>query len=124
MATFSGVDLFGSVCTVKTVQAPRRRQMTRYPGVNGIASKDMGGDGGVSVVDGWLYAPTTGGLDSAEATIRGYQYGTVPQVFVNNYGDSFNNVLLNEFETDDRVYPLAGGQGFARRFRAIFLHLS
>jgi hypothetical protein len=124
MATFAGVDLFGSVCTVKTVQAPRRRQLTKYPAVNGVQSKDMGGQGGISVVEGWLYGPSTFALDSAEATIRGYQYGTVPQVFVNNYGDSFANVLLDEFETDDRVFPLSGGQGFARRFRCIFLHLS
>ena len=122
MATFNGVDLFGSVCEVSTTFAPRRRQVTRYPGVGGKVWKDMGDDGGVSTVVGWIFASDTYTLSTIETTINTIQQAGIPGVFVDNYGRSIGNTLLESFEPSGRIMQCTAG--FCRQFKCIFLHMS
>ena len=124
MATFNGVDLFGDACTVVTVFTPKRRQVTRYPGVNGKVWKDLGDDGGTSVVSGFIYAANAATLATIEATIDTIQTGGAAGLFVDNYGNSYSNTILDLFEPAERVLVLAGGQGVCRQFRCTFLHMN
>jgi hypothetical protein len=122
MATFNGVDYFGPVCTVKAIPAPRRLQINRYPGVNGLQAKDMGADGGEFVVEGWLIAPTPLDVGSLESDLFVAQQTGVLAYFVDNYGNQWPNCLLRMPEVDDRVYPCNGG--FCRRYRVTILRLT
>ena len=124
MALFNGVDLFGSVCTVATVWNPKRRQVTKYPGVNGMVWKDLGDNGGQSTVTGLIYASNSFLLATIEATINAIQLAGNAGVFVDNYGNSISNTILDVFEPAERIMVLAGGQGVCRSFRCTFIHMN
>ncbi len=126
MATLNGVDMFG-LCVCKTAPMPARRQLNRYPGVNGLESKRMGTDGKRSMVSGFLVGVTTEDINAAEGVLQSYLEDGGAYTFVDNYGNQWPRVYLLEYDFTDRVMKCAaapmGGAGHCRPYVATLIHL-
>jgi len=127
MATLDGVNIF-HLCTVSTELTPTGFQRTAYPGVNGVAGLTLGSRGAISSISGFLIGATTADVNTAEATFRTYQANGLAYTFVDNHGNSWDNVRVLQFSPGDRVLPCAaaslGGSGYCRPYKATLEHLS
>lgn len=122
MASFDGYDL-GFVFDCNTEPAVKARQLSGYPGVDGLQALDLGARGGRTVVNGAILAPDTPSIGFVEAAFRAYQATGVRSVLVDQEGFAWAGVILESFRPEGRVFGVLSYQGgYAKRYRATFLH--
>jgi hypothetical protein len=122
MPSFGGSAIFGRGVTIVTGDLIQQRQTNEFPGLNGIESLTMGSRGLMTQVKGTLFAANSALLSTAEAIFRSYRDGNAYQ-FVDNYGATWNNVVLDSYEPQGRVSQTPDGF-YLRSYIARFQHLS
>ena len=123
MATYDGVNIFGSAVRIQHVPRPRAAQTAAYFGVSGTQILDGGSRGRVFHIRGVLTGATIADLDAAEETFYACADG-VARTLIDNRGRSWPNVVFKgEFLADPRGV-VAGGGGWALPYRAVFYGLS
>src|SRR5262245_46788014 len=121
MASFGGVNIFGTAVSMSTADNPRANQLNSFFGLSGLECLAGGSRGRVTDVIGLLYgnSPTT--LSSAESLFRSFHDG-VARPLVDTLGATWPNVRLETFQPLGRVRQSPGGILF-RSYKARFLHL-
>lgn len=111
MATFDGNDL-GLVEEWETTAAPKERQITGYPAVDGLEVTDLGARGGRTMIRGVLYFDL-GDYDSSILALAAYK-----QVLRNYQIDGGTYVFLDDEDTewDDAILELFKPYGPRRNF--------
>jgi hypothetical protein len=122
MATYGGVNLFGTGVSFATTDRARESQLNAYFGIGGIESLDGGSRGRITNVSGVLFAPSAAALASTEAAFRGYVDG-IDRDLVDDLGSRWSNVLLESFQPQGRIRRTPDGLYF-HPYRARFLHLT
>lgn len=123
MATYDGVNIFGSAVQVQHVPRPRAAQTASYFGVSGTQLLDGGSRGRVFYIRGVLTASTLAGLDAAENAILACADG-VARTLVDGRGRSWPDVV---FKGEFQAAPpgvAAAGEGWALPYRAVFYGLT
>ena len=122
MASYGGVNLFGTSVSFSTLDRPRQIQANSYFGVDGVESLDGGSRGRSTVVSGVLFAPSPAGLASTESAFRNYSDG-MSRDLIDGFGSLWPNVLLESFQPQGRARRTPDGIYF-RPYRARFFHLT
>jgi hypothetical protein len=122
MPSYGGAPIFGFAVTMATGDYELRRQENEFPGISGVESLTLGASGLFTEVDGTLAGSGSAGLAAAEGTFRSYKDG-VARVLVDNYGESWGNVVLDTFQPQGRVKQDPGGN-FFRSYKSRFRHLT
>src|SRR4051812_5080928 len=102
MASFGGVNLFGTSVSMGTADNPREKQLNAYFGLSGLERLDGGSRGRVTRVTGLLYGSSPALLSSAESRFRSFNDG-VARVLVDTLGATWPNVCLESFEPLGRI---------------------
>ncbi len=121
MASFGGVNIFGTAVSMVTADNLRERQLNGYFGLSGLESLDGGLRGRTTHVKGLLYGSSALALGAAESLIRTYNDG-VTRLLVDTLGGVWPNVRLEAFQPQGRVRQSPSGVMF-RAYDARFLHL-
>jgi hypothetical protein len=121
MASFGGVNIFGTAVSMSTADNPRANQLNAFFGLSGLESLDGGSRGRVTDVTGLLYGNSPAMLSSAESLFRSFNDG-VARALVDTLGATWPNVRLETFQPLGRVRQSPGGILF-RSYKARFLHL-
>ena len=121
MATYNGINIFGTAVVMNTADNPRETQINSFFGLSGLETLDGGLRGRATEVNGLLYGSSPAGLASAEAVFRSYNDG-VARILVDNLGTAWPSVRLDAFRPQGRVRQSPGGV-FFRPYNARFLHL-
>jgi hypothetical protein len=121
MASFGGVNIFGTAVSMSTSDNPRANQLNAFFGLSGLESLDGGSRGRVTEVTGLLYGGSPTVLASAESLFRSFNDG-VARPLVDTLGTTWANVRLELFQPLGRVRQSPGGVLF-RSYKARFLHL-
>ena len=119
MPSYAGFDL-GLVFEMNTVPAPKARQITGYPGVNGLQCRDLGSRGGYTTVAAALGASTPGGLGLLIQGLRSLQQAGGESILIDEFGVAWPSVILDQFAPTGRIYT--GPAGFFKKYEAIFFH--
>lgn len=122
MASFGGVNIFGTAVKMSTADNPRANQVNAYFGLGGLESLDGGSRGRITYVSGLLFGLSAATLASAEAAFRSYNDG-IARPLVDQLGNTWPNVRLEWFHPSGRIGQTAAG-GYFRSYQARFLHLS
>jgi len=121
MASFGGVNVFGTAVSMVTADNLREKQLNGYFGLSGLESLDGGLRGRTTHVKGLLYGPSAVALGAAESLVRTYNDG-VARLLVDTLGGVWPNVRLESFQPQGRVRQSPSGVMF-RAYTARFLHL-
>jgi hypothetical protein len=122
LASYGGLFLFGSSVVVKVVDNPTAAQVAAFFGVSGVVSLYGSLRGAAIEVKGVLIADDPSDLGSLIATIKSYRDG-IGRVFVDNYGNQYNNTLMQRYmPAGERVYRVPGG-GYAEQYQATLEYL-
>lgn len=121
MASFGGVNVFGTAVSMSTADNPREKQLNAFFGLSGLESLDGGSRGRVTHVTGLLYGNSPASLASAEALFRSFNDG-VARPLVDTLGMTWTSVRLESFRPQGRVRQSPAGMLF-RSYKARFLHL-
>lgn len=121
MASFGGVNIFGTAVSMVTSDNPRERQLNAYFGLSGLESLDGGLRGRVTLVNGLLHGDSPELLASAELVFRAFNDGRA-YFLVDTLGVAWPNVRLDAFQPLGRVRSSPAGVYF-RSYQARFLHL-
>lgn len=120
MPSFNSISLFGRGVVFEPNPAPRADQQIAAPGVNGMASLDLGGRGKTTKVTGLLVGTTAADLNAAELLFDSYRDGAA-YTLVDNFGNVFPFVKLLDYRPQGRVRR-DGKWGFNRPYEALFWH--
>ena len=120
MASFNAIFL-GFNFEMNTVAEPSALQFLEYPGINGVGVINHGSRGGLTLAEGALFGVDAASLAVAIHTFRSMQVAKVKAVLIDQYGTAWPAVRLLDFQPYGRNEVLVGG-GFAKRYRAQFLH--
>jgi hypothetical protein len=121
MASYGGVNIFGTAVTMSTADHPREKQVNSFFGLSGLETLDGGLRGRITEVKGLLFGPMPTALAAAESTFRSYNDG-VTRNLVDTLGITWANVRLDSFQPIGRVRQSPFGF-FFRAYRGRFLHL-
>jgi hypothetical protein len=126
MATFNGVDL-GMVEGWSTSPAAKDRQVTAYPGVDGLEITDLGARGGSSTFRVVLMAPDPPSLAALKGDLVALQQDGGAYDLVDDEGTAFPLVVLAAVRPVPGRRLLAGWPagdfpGVAQRVELEFLH--
>jgi hypothetical protein len=121
MASFGGVNIFGTAVSIVTADNPREKQINAYFGLSGLESLDGGLRGRVTHITGLLYGNSALLLAAVEAQFRSFNDG-IARTLVDTLGTSWPNVRLESFQPQGRVRQSPSGVLF-RAYQARFLHL-
>ena len=121
MASFGGLNLFGTAVSMVTSDNPREKQLNAYFGLSGLESLDGGLRGRFTHVTGLLYGPSPIALASAESLFRSFNDG-VTRSLTDTLGVTWPSVRLDSFQPIGRVRQSPSGVLF-RSYTARFLHL-
>jgi hypothetical protein len=121
MASFGGVNIFGTAVSMSTADNPRANQLNAFFGLSGLESLDGGSRGRVTDVTGLLYGNSPAMLSSAETLFRSFN-DRVARPLIDTLGATWPNVRLETFQPLGRVRQSPGGILF-RSYKARFLHL-
>ena len=122
MASYGGVNVFGTGVSFSTTDRPRELQLNSYFGLSGIESLDGGSRGRLTTASGVLFAPSLQALASLEANLRNLSDG-LGRDLVDETGTRWQNVLLESFQPIGQVRRTREGLVF-RLYRARFIHLN
>lgn len=120
MASYAGFGL-GHVRSMPTRPAPKARQINEYPGADGLEVIDLGARGGTTHVTALLVASTTAGLVLLKQGLRTLQQAGTGNVLITVDGESFDGVILVDFEPGGAMRPCTGG--WCEAYQATFLHV-
>jgi hypothetical protein len=121
MASYGGIDIFGTAVSMSTADNPRETQLNAYFGLSGLESLDGGMRGRATHASGLLFGNSSLILVAAEAQFRSYNDG-VARTLVDTMGGIWPNVFLVSFQPQGRVRQSPYGV-FFRTYEARFLHL-
>lgn len=121
MASFGGLNLFGTAVSMVTSDNPRETQLNAYFGLSGLESLDGGLRGRFTHVTGLLYGSSSFALAAAESLFRSYNDG-VTRPLIDTLGVTWQSVRLDSFQPQGRVRQSPSGVLF-RSYTARFLHL-
>lgn len=121
MASYGGVQIFGTAVSMITVDYPRAKQVNSFFGISGLEFLDGGMRGRFTNVTGVLFGQSPLLLANAEARFRSFHDG-LARTLVDTLGVTWSNVRLELFEPQSRVRQSPSGTLF-RAYRARFLHL-
>jgi hypothetical protein len=126
VATFNGVDL-GMVEGWSTSPAPKDRQVTAYPGVDGLEITDLGARGGTSTFRVVLMAEDPPALAALKGTLVGLQQDGGAYDLVDDEGTTWTSVILAAVRPvpGRRLlygWPAGDVPGVAQRVELEFLH--
>ena len=109
-ATYGGVPIFGLVTRFVATLNPNARQVTAFPGVNGVLSKFLGTRGGTFEIGGVLYNTDMASVNIAEQILLSYADGAA-RTLTDVRGRSFANVVFDGEYTPapDGPHPYANG---------------
>jgi hypothetical protein len=122
MASFGGVNIFGTAVRMNTADNPRANQVNAYFGLGGLETLDGGFRGRLTYATGLLFGVSAAALASAETTFRSFNDG-VARPLVDQLGNTWPNVRLDWFHPSGRINQAAGGW-YYRSYQARFLHLT
>lgn len=120
MPSFNGVAIFGRSVVFESNPAPRADQQMAAPGVNGLASLDLGGRGKTTRVTGLLVGATAADLNAAELLMDSYRDGIL-YTLIDNFGNVSPYVKMLDFKPQGRVRRDAKW-GFNRTYEALLWH--
>lgn len=121
MATYGGVNIFGTAVSMVTSDNPREKQVNAYFGLSGLEALDGGLRGRVTTVRGLLFGASPLQLSAAEGAFRAFNDGEA-RTLVDTLGTAWPLVRLESFQPLGRVLQSPGGVLF-RAYQARFLHL-
>src|SRR4051794_12326191 len=121
MASYGGVNIFGSAVSMVTSDNPREKQLNAFFGLSGLESLDGGLRGRSTSVTGLLVGGSPSQLASAEVLFRSFNDGAA-RTLIDTLGLIWASVKLESFQPIGRVRRSPGGYLF-RSYRARFLHL-
>jgi hypothetical protein len=121
MASFGGVNIFGTAVSMVTADNPREKQINAFFGLSGLETLDGGSRGRITRVTGLLFGQSPVLLASAEALFRSFNDGTT-RTLIDTLGASWPNVRLESFEPLGRIRQSPAGL-LLRSYQARFLHL-
>ena len=122
MATYGGVNIFGTSVKALTNMAPISVKRSAFFGLEGLFQIYGGGRGGTHVFTGTLQGSNSGNLEAAINTFKTYADG-IARTLVDTTGTSWNNVVLDDFQlTGERRYDAANGL-YMIDYRATFTQL-
>lgn len=122
MATFGGINIFGTAVTMTTVENPRSTQVNAYFGLDGVEVLDGGLRGRTTLASGLLSGETPEAIAVAEAAFRLMADGQV-RTLVDSYGTTWLNVRMESFQPRGPLRHSPSGRLF-RAYQARFLHLA
>lgn len=111
----------GAICTTRTYGNPQSRQINEYPGINGIEVLNLGSRGGTTEAEGLMWGSTFAELASLFGAFTALQLDGGAYTLVDIYGVVYQQVILVDFRPAGLVKPAA--PGYAREFKALFLHI-
>jgi hypothetical protein len=120
-ASFDGVWL-GPFTFLDTAPLPLARQVNEYPGIDGIEVLRMGARGFESEGHGAFVGATGSAINQQFAVMYAYHQDGGAYTLIDQTGVPWDNVLVLDFRPDGGFYPARGG-GYARRWKAQFLHV-
>lgn len=121
MASFDGQLIFGRGVVMEPQTNPRDDQRVAAPGVNGVATLDLGGRGRITRVTGLLVGANAAALNAAELLFSGYWDGQL-YTLVDTFGNAWPYVKLVNFRPQGRV-RLDSKWGYVRNYEAEFFHV-
>jgi hypothetical protein len=96
MASYGGINIFGTAVSMSTADNPRENQLNAYFGLSGLESLDGGMRGRSTHASGLLFGGSSLMLVAAEALFRSYNDG-VARTLVDTMGGIWPNVFLNSY---------------------------
>lgn len=121
MATYNSVDL-GYIQSFTTAPNAHARQVTAYPGVNGLEILNLGSRGSTTSVSGAVSASSLANLSSALQTLGAYVSDGGAYTLVDNLGTTWTNVVMMGFTPVGKVFVSTPGI-YTIRYEAQFLHI-
>lgn len=121
MATFDSVDL-GYIQFMVTSPNAHARQVTAYPGVNGIEVLNMGSRGSNTVLQAAVSSSSLAGVSTALQTLGAYVLDGGAYTLVDNMGTTWTNVIMVSFQPTGRVVRSLPGV-YTIKYEAEFLHI-
>jgi hypothetical protein len=121
MASFGGVNIFGTAVSMSTSDNARANQLNAYFGLSGLESIDGGARGRTTSVSGLLYGSSPASLAATESQFRSFNDG-VTRPLVDTLGTTWLNVRLQMFQPQGRIRQSPSGILF-RAYKARFFHL-
>jgi hypothetical protein len=122
MASYGGLNIFGSAVSMSTAPLARAQQINSFFGLSGVEILDGGSRGMVTVAAGFLYGNSLAALASVENQFRSMSNG-VARPLVDMVGIIWGNVLLQTYRPQGRILCAANGY-YLRAYQARFFHLS
>jgi hypothetical protein len=122
LAVFAGIDLGIIEECQGPYPEPKTRQVSGYPGVNGLELLDLGSRGLKASLRGVLLAASPAALSWAKQTLGGLVLDGGPYPFLDPDGTLWVGVVMTAWRPVGPRYLLAGGLGVAQRYDAEFLH--
>lgn len=122
MPLYDGGNIFGLATNVAYGPIPCVRQENQYFGLDGTQSLHGGTRGGQIQVHGVLSGSSYGDVIAAEALINSYVDG-IARTFVDNYGRSFNAVIIVSELTPDAMGIKPSTQGFSMAYTVMLQRL-
>jgi hypothetical protein len=117
-ATYGGVAIFGLVESFVATVNPVARQVTAFPGVNGLLSKFLGSRGTTYRIRGVLNDNSLGALNADEQVLLSYADG-IARTLTDVRGRSFSNVVFDGEYDPDPMGPRPTDTGWALRYTMI-----
>src|SRR5437868_5714906 len=102
MASYGGINLFGTAVSMTTADNPRENQLNAFFGLGGLESLDGGMRGRNTHATGLLFGASALILLAAKSQFRSFHDG-VTRTLVDTMGGVWPNVSLVSFQPKGRV---------------------
>lgn len=122
MASYGGLNIFGSGVSMSTSPLTRAQQTNSFFGLSGVEIIDGGSRGMATDATGFLYGNSLAALSASENHFRSMSDG-IARPFVDMMGTIWSNVLLQAYRPRGRILCSANGY-YLRAYQARFFHLN
>lgn len=124
MSSFNGENLFGSgphVIYIDGIKADKH--LFSFPNVHGSFDVGHGFRWRSGKIVGWLEGENIAELQSLISKIERYYVNRTAATLVDNWGRSFNDVVIDEFRTKDEIKREIGTGRLMNDYEVIFKQL-